>query len=68
VAYQAKSLGMSRCDGGDMPVVAQLLRDMPTLAILFFAETATSLWSIFHAMVVRPLAYRSHNSAIYQMN
>jgi hypothetical protein len=36
-----------RCGGGDMPMVAQPLRELPTLAILFFAQTARSLLSIF---------------------
>jgi hypothetical protein len=30
-----------------MPMVGQTLRELPTLAILFFVRTATRLWSIF---------------------
>jgi hypothetical protein len=35
--------------GANMPMVAQPLHILPTLPILFFARTATSLWSIFHS-------------------
>jgi hypothetical protein len=47
VAYRTMSLSISHCDSCDMPVVAQPLRELPTLPILFFAQTSTSLWSIF---------------------
>jgi hypothetical protein len=43
VAYRAKSLGTLRCNGGDMPMVAQPWRELPTLGILFFTRTAISL-------------------------
>jgi phage tail sheath gpL-like len=32
-----------------MPMVAQPLRELPTLAIWFFAQTAKSLWSLFRS-------------------
>jgi predicted transcriptional regulator len=38
----AKSLGISRCKGRDMPMVAQPLCELPTLGILFFEQTARS--------------------------
>jgi hypothetical protein len=47
VAYRATSIGLWRCDDRDMLVVIQPLLELPTLAILFFVQTAKSLWSIF---------------------
>jgi hypothetical protein len=49
-----------------MPMVVQPLRELQTLPILFFAQTAKSLWSIFRSTVVRPLVYRGRHSAICQ--
>jgi hypothetical protein len=43
-----KLIGISHCDDCDMPMVTQPLCKLPTVAILFFARTAASLWSIFH--------------------
>jgi hypothetical protein len=31
-----------------MPMIIEPLFELPTLTILFYARTATSLWSIFH--------------------
>jgi hypothetical protein len=50
VEYRAKFLGASRCDGGDMPMVAQPLCELQKLDNLFFARHAKSLWSIFRAV------------------
>jgi hypothetical protein len=47
VAYWAKSLGTSRCDGWDMPMVAQPLHELPSTRHLVFTRTVTSLWPIF---------------------
>jgi hypothetical protein len=47
LAYLATSVGISRCDGRDIPMVVQPLRELQTLAIFFPARTAKRLWSIF---------------------
>jgi hypothetical protein len=47
VAYQAISVVKSRCDGRDMPMVVQPLRELPTTRHLVFALTAKSTWSTF---------------------
>jgi hypothetical protein len=43
VAYRAKSLGISCCDGCGMPMVTQPMCELPTLPILFFVQTAKSV-------------------------
>jgi hypothetical protein len=69
---QGEALGTSRCDGADMPMVAQPLGKLPTLAIMFIARPAKRLCGPFsaalavRAMVVRPLAYRSSHCSMCQ--
>jgi hypothetical protein len=53
-------------------MVEQPLRELQTLTILFFAQTAKVGGPFFtalavHAMVMRLLAYRRHHSAICQL-
>jgi hypothetical protein len=45
----AKSVGILRSDCCGMAMAAQLLRELPTLAILFFGRTAKCLESIYHS-------------------
>jgi hypothetical protein len=71
LADRAKSLSIWRRDGCDKSMVAQPLHKLSTFFILFFARTATSLWSIFcglavRAIIVQLLAYCSHHSMICQ--
>jgi hypothetical protein len=45
IASKIVKIGFSGVN--DMPMVVQPLRELQTLAILFFARTDKSLWSIF---------------------
>jgi hypothetical protein len=47
IGFYFHDCGISRCDSGEMPspIVIQRLRELPTLAILFFARTSKILWS-----------------------
>jgi hypothetical protein len=69
VAYQATSLGISRCDGRDMPTVAQLLRELSgqrKMGHTLLAVRAKNKMASVRAIVERPLAYRGRHSAICQ--
>jgi hypothetical protein len=68
--YMVTFVGISRCDGLDMPMVVHPLRELPTLAILFCFFLANvvhflQFWQ-FCATVVWPFAYCGCHSAICQ--
>jgi hypothetical protein len=65
------SVGISAYDGCNMPMVAQPLRELPTLSVCFSRELPKVCGPFFVALavcatVVQPLAYRGRHSMICQ--
>jgi hypothetical protein len=67
MSYRAKSNGISRSGGRDMPMVAEPLRELPTLAILFLHELPKDYGTFFAALAVSATVPRPSHNKIRQI-